>query len=82
MRAKLFVTAGLIGSLLFATPGCTDIQTVTVDSGCHWTKPIRPKPSDLDTMSDSLVEQILSHNETGIRRCRWQPNTQTQKGGP
>jgi len=45
---------------------------VTSGDPCAGFRPIRPSVADTDTMSGSLVSQILTHNETGKSLCGWQ----------
>lgn len=45
---------------------------VSIDACAGW-QPIRPSSADVETMSDRLIEDILSHNEQGQRRCDWTP---------
>ena len=42
-------------------------------SGCDGFKPIRPKPADVDVMSDELTGAIVGHNEFGRKQCGWKP---------
>ena len=42
-----------------------------VDTGCVAFSAIRPTDQDIDVMSDDLVNQLLTHNETGNKRCGW-----------
>lgn len=62
--------------------GCTRDVIVyeTIDTGCISFKPIRLTQQDKElvrsgAMSDSLVNQLLAHNETGAERCGWKPNS-------
>ena len=45
----------------------------SVADPCPAFRPIRPSPSDIDTMSGALLDQLLSHNEIGQRLCGWAP---------
>jgi hypothetical protein len=49
--------------------GCASVP----GTACDGWRPIRPLEDDLATMSDSLVEQVLAHNEHGARVCGWTP---------
>lgn len=62
-------TVGVL-SLLACTPNVVT-EVVTVDTGCVAFDAIRPEPADIEVISDSLVDQILIHNEVGHRRCGW-----------
>jgi hypothetical protein len=42
-------------------------------SHCDGWKPIRPTQSDVATMSDELVSQLLAHNKHGASVCDWKP---------
>jgi hypothetical protein len=42
-------------------------------TACDGWRPIRPLKDDLATMSDTLVGQVLAHNEFGARLCGWKP---------
>lgn len=42
-------------------------------TGCLGWKPIRTSASDLQVISDSLVNQILEHDEYGAKACGWAP---------
>ncbi len=46
--------------------------SATSGDPCAGFRPIRPSVADTDTMSGSLVSQILTHNETGKSLCGWQ----------
>jgi len=57
----------LLAALLLA--GCA-----TGGSGfCDIAKPIRPAKGETATLSDTLVEQLRTHNATGEKLCRWTP---------
>lgn len=43
--------------------------------GCLIWSPIRPEAADVDTMSGSLVGQILTHNEKGKKLCGWKSSS-------
>lgn len=67
--------------VLVSLVGCTRdvIFYETIDTGCISFKPIRLTQQDKElvksgAMSDSLVSQLLTHNETGAERCGWKPN--------
>jgi hypothetical protein len=49
--------------------GCAKTST----GHCDGWKPIRPTQSDIATMSDALVEQLLAHNKHGETTCAWKP---------
>ena len=78
LRNKILIVG--LGSALL--PGCMafehqkelSVRPEAVDTGCVWTRAIRPTDKDWDVMSDSLVQQISAHNELGATRCGWQPN--------
>lgn len=60
---------------------CTPHVTVPdpVDTGCIAFRPITLTKQDKqlvmeEKISQSLVDQILAHNETGERRCGWKGN--------
>lgn len=38
---------------------------------CDIAQPIRPTAQDVDTMSDQLADQILTHDRTGEALCGW-----------
>lgn len=42
-------------------------------SDCDWAFPIRPTGDDVAVISDGLARDILRHNETGAKICRWKP---------
>lgn len=42
-------------------------------SPCVGWAPIRPTEADIAVMSDDLIAQILTMNETGARLCGWTP---------
>lgn len=71
MRFKALIL--LAGVTAFAA-GC---QAPAVTSGCEWTRPIRPTAEDVAVISDSLVDQLLIHNETGARICGWKAAART-----
>ena len=37
---------------------------------CVWAQPIIPTDADVDVISDSLVEQLLNHNDKFEEHCR------------
>jgi len=41
--------------------------------GCAGIKPIRPLESDIEVISDDLVQDILDHNDYVEKRCGWTP---------
>ena len=47
-----------------------------VDTGCSWTRPIYVSKADI--LTDQTAVQILAHNETGAKRCRWKPAAKTR----
>jgi len=42
-------------------------------SDCDWAFPIRPTGEDVSVISNGLARDILRHNETGAKICRWKP---------
>jgi hypothetical protein len=38
---------------------------------CLIAQPIRPSAADMGAISDSLVQQILTHDKTGQALCGW-----------
>lgn len=60
----------LIGAVLLALTACS--QTVG-GQFCQVAKPIVPTSADVAGISDRLVNQILTHNETGAELCKWKP---------
>lgn len=57
----------LVLVLMIVVSGCES----GLRNSCDWAKPIRPKTSDVDVISDSLTRQLLEHNITGQRVCGW-----------
>lgn len=55
--------------LLLAVSGCATASKPLI-AECLWVKPIAPSPEDVEVMSDSLVEQILNHNDALNEFCR------------
>lgn len=47
--------------------------TTNAGVSCIGFKPIHPAIADVDAISPGLARQILAHNETGARLCRWKP---------
>lgn len=61
----------MLASVLSA---CASGSGVEVRTGaCDVFRPIRPVAGESQHLSESLVEQILTHNETGARLCGWVP---------
>jgi len=40
-------------------------------NSCDGWRPIRPAATDISAASDTLVRQIVEHNEHGRRVCGW-----------
>lgn len=55
----------LMMCVVVSTAGCA------TTSRCDWGKPIRPSVDDV--LTDGTAAQILTHNETGAKLCRWTP---------
>lgn len=47
--------------------------TTNAGSTCAGFRPIRPANADIDAISPGLTRQIVAHNETGAKLCRWKP---------
>lgn len=45
----------------------------TSADSCAGFRPIRPANADIDAISPGLARQIVAHNETGAKLCRWKP---------
>lgn len=58
----------LVVAVLLA--GCT---TTRGGQYCQVAREIRPAAADAVAISDTLVEQIIAHNETGAALCGWTP---------
>lgn len=56
--------------LPLAVAACASGPAPTSEPCAGWL-PIRPTLADVDTMSEALVDQVLSHNEHGARVCGW-----------
>lgn len=56
--------AALLGVLLLMS-GCVS------GWGCEGWKSIRPTKGDVKVISDPLADQILAHNEFGMKRGCW-----------
>lgn len=54
--------------LMMVLTQCTPIQPNVT---CYGWQPIWPTSLDMSVISDSLVTQLLSHNEYGVRTCGW-----------
>jgi hypothetical protein len=58
-------------TLTSGAPGCAPgVETRT--GSCDLFAPIRPTADDVAAISDSLVTQLVTHNETGARLCGWE----------
>jgi len=65
-----------MGSLIKTTLA---VLALTMLAGCATTagnfcdvgRQMHPTDKDVDTMSDQLVEDVLSHNNYGARACGW-----------
>lgn len=60
----------LVCLLLLSVTSCANGQS---DSACLLFQPLRPTQKDVEIISDKLVQQIITHNKTGERLCRWKP---------
>lgn len=67
-RATRLIMLWLLVAMLLIVTGCA--PSSPVGSGCEWTKTIYPTKHDADVISDSLVSQILEHNETRDQICK------------
>ena len=81
MRARNWLIVGaasllLSGCQLFCPAPAVEYEVATVDTGCTWAAPITMARTEALQLSEELAAQILTHNETGVRRCRWKPTTQ------
>lgn len=57
--------------LALLVAGCS---STTGGQFCQVAKePMRPTPADVEVISDRLVGQILTYNETGAALCGWAP---------
>ena len=65
---KTPATAALLSWLALALTACS-----TSADPCSGFRPIRPAIADIEAMSSGLARQIVTHNETGARLCRWTP---------
>lgn len=54
--------------LSLAVTGCAKTQAIIKE--CVWTDIIKPTNKDVDVISDSLVEQILNHNDKYKQFCK------------
>jgi hypothetical protein len=45
----------------------------TTGDACTGFRSIHPAIADVDAMSAGLARQIVAHNETGAKLCRWKP---------
>ena len=52
---------------MIAAAGCA--STTPARTECVWVKPILVTPRDADVISDSLVQQILDHNDKYVEIC-------------
>ncbi len=57
-------------ALILALAGCTTAK----GSFCTIAKPLRPSAGTLAAMSDAEIRDMLQHNETGRRLCKWSPS--------
>ena len=64
----VFKKLTLIVPAVLALSACT-----TSGDPCAGFKIIRPAQSDIAVISSDLVDQILVHNETGEKLCKWKP---------
>lgn len=55
---------------LWLTAGCS---VSAKGDFCAVSKPIRPSPETVASLTDAEVASILSHNEKGAALCRWRP---------
>lgn len=54
--------------LSLGVTGCA--TTHVIQNECIWASEINPTNADIDVISDSLVEQILKHNDKYNEFCR------------
>lgn len=66
---------GLIASTLLVVVVLTGCTTTggTGGSFCDTARPHRPSAVALAAMNDREVEEMLAHNEFGVRACGWRP---------
>lgn len=57
-------------ALMLALAGCTTAK----GSFCTIATPLRPSAETLAAMSDAEIRDMLQHNETGRRLCKWSPS--------
>lgn len=65
MLARI-LTLALISA---STAGCA--TNAAFKSDCDWARPILPSREDV--LTRETKEQIVAHNETGERLCKWKP---------
>jgi hypothetical protein len=70
---SLLLTALLLATSCASGPAGTTKPDQQNRLTCAGWKPICPNKSDVDTMSDSLYNQILEHNLFGAKVCKWAP---------
>lgn len=58
----------LVFPVMLVLSGCASGR---VGNSCDGWKSIRPAQSNLKAMSGGLVDQILTHNEHGLKTCGW-----------
>ena len=56
-------------AMMSAVSACASTSVQPILNECLWTELITPTDSDIDTMSDALVEQILNHNDKYTSNC-------------
>lgn len=61
----LFATLALVALAACASPK---------GSFCAIATPLRPSAGTLAAMSDAEIRDMLQHNETGRRLCKWSPS--------
>jgi len=54
---------------LVALAGCQSAS----GTFCDIAKPQRPSATEIATMSDARVQEVLAHNLKGQRLCGWRP---------
>lgn len=64
-----------IFAVCLALIGASACQT-TGDSDCGGLSPITPSRAEIEKLSDELVNQILTNNETGRKNCGWKRNNE------
>ena len=55
---------------LLSLTACADLPARTVVDACGWVRIIQPTEGDLSVASDTLLRQILTHNESYEENCQ------------